>query len=107
MANTVQRRGRGTGSDSDGLPQPIQGNLGATILGPRNLPLEHENPDLLTSPQTDAGTIPNLKFSFAAARNRVLAGGWSREVTVRELTIATELAAVNMLLKPGSIRELH
>jgi oxalate decarboxylase len=102
MANTLQ-----DSSVSNGLPQPIQGNLGATILGPRNVPLERENPDLLTSPQTDAGTIPNLKFSFAAARNRVLTGGWAREVTVRELPVATELAGVNMRLKPGGIRELH
>ena len=51
--------------------------------------------------------IPNLKFSFAAARNRLLTGGWAREVTVRELPISTELAAVNMRLKPGGIRELH
>lgn len=50
-------------------PQPIRGDRGAAILGPRNMPLERENPDLLASPSTDAGTIPNLKFSYAAARN--------------------------------------
>jgi oxalate decarboxylase len=105
MAKTVQQRG--ADAAPNGLPQPIQGNLGATILGPRNVPLERENPDLLTSPQTDAGTIPNLKFSFAAARNRVLTGGWAREVTMRELPAAKELAGVNMRLKPGGIRELH
>lgn len=66
-----------------------------------------ENPDQLASPYTDSGTIPNLKFSFAAARNRLLTGGWAREVTVRELPVATELAGVNMRLKPGAIRELH
>jgi oxalate decarboxylase len=107
MANTLQQRGRSMGADGDGLPQPIQGNLGATIMGPHNVPLERENPDLLTSPQTDHGTIPNLKYSFAHARNRLLTGGWSREVTDRELPIATELAGVNMRLKPGGIRELH
>jgi oxalate decarboxylase len=88
-------------------PRPIKGNRGATILGPRNAPLERENPDLLASPYTDSGTIPNLKFSFAAARNRLLSGGWAREVTVRELPVATELAGVNMRLKPGGIREMH
>jgi len=88
-------------------PRPIQGNRGATILGPRNVSLERENPDLLASPYTDSGTIPNLKFSFAAARNRLLTGGWAREVTVRELPVATELAGVNMRLKPGGIREMH
>ena len=87
--------------------QPIRGDRGASILGPRNIPLESENPDLLASPYTDAGTIPNLKFSFAAARNRLLTGGWAREVTTRELPVATTLAGVNMRLKPGAIREMH
>src|SRR6266516_2461486 len=89
------------------VPQPIRGDLGATIMGPHNVPLERENPDLLASPYTDSGTIPNLKFSFATARNRLVTGGWAREVTVRELPVATELAGVNMRLKPGGIRELH
>ena len=87
--------------------QPIRGDRGAPIMGPRNVPLEDENPDLLASPDTDAGTIPNLKFSFAAARNRLAPGGWAREVTVRELPVAATLAGVNMRLKPGGIRELH
>ncbi len=34
-------------------------------------------------------------------------GGWSREVTVRQLPIATTLAGVNMALTPGGVRELH
>ena len=93
-------------SDGDD-PKPIQGDRGATILGPRNVPVERENPDLLASPYTDSGTIPNLKFSFATAHNRLLTGGWAREVTSRELPAATELAGVNMRLKPGGIREMH
>jgi oxalate decarboxylase len=93
--------------DLSNLPQPIRADRGASILGPRNVPLERENPDLLASPSTDAGTIPNLKFSFAAARNRITPGGWGREVTARELPVATTLAGVNMRLKPGGIRELH
>ena len=91
----------------NGLPEPIRGEEGATILGPRNVPLERENPSLLVPPRTDHGTVPNLKYSYAAAHNRVLSGGWAREVTVRELPVATELAGVNMRLKPGGIRELH
>jgi oxalate decarboxylase len=87
--------------------EPIRGADGAPILGPRNEPLQRENPDLLVPPATDAGSAPNLKFSFAAAHNRLLSGGWAREVTVRELPIATTLAGVNMRLKPGASRELH
>lgn len=90
----------------DGI-QPIRGNFGATILGPRNMPLEHENPDMVAAPLTDSGTIPNLKFSFAAVHNRLLKGGWAREITVREMPIATQMAGVNMRLNPGGIREMH
>src|SRR4051812_9537827 len=89
------------------IPEPIRNGTGASILGPRNLPVESENPALFAPPPTDAGTIPNLKFSFAAARNRLLSGGWAREVTVRELPIATTLAGVNMRLKTGGVRGLH
>jgi oxalate decarboxylase len=89
------------------MPQPISGDRGASILGPRNVPVETANPDLLVSPDTDAGTIPNLKFPYAQARNRVLSGGWAREITIRELPVAKDLAGVNMRLKPGGIRELH
>jgi oxalate decarboxylase len=103
MSQTQQNPGVRNG---DG-PQPIRGDRGASIMGPRNVPLERENPDLLASPYTDAGTIPNLKFSFAAARNRLTTGGWAREVTARELPVSTTLAGVNMRLKPGGIRELH
>jgi oxalate decarboxylase len=92
---------------SNGVPLPIRGDEGALIQGPRNIPLERENPDLLAPPATDHGTIPNLKFSFSEAHNRLLSGGWAREVTARELPVATQLAAVNMRLKPGGIRELH
>jgi oxalate decarboxylase len=107
----MSTRTRGNGAKApqnrDARPEPIRGDRGASIMGPRNVPLERENPDLLASPSTDAGTIPNLKFSYAAARNRLTSGGWAREVTVRELPVATTLAGVNMRLKPGGIRELH
>ncbi len=87
--------------------EPIFENRGASIMGPRNIPLENENPDQLISPSTDAGTIPNLKFSFSAARNRLAEGGWAREITVRELPVAKTMAGVNMRLTPGGIREMH
>ena len=87
--------------------EPIRGTWGASILGPRNIPVERENPDLLASPETDAGTVPNLKFSYSTARNRLSSGGLAREVTVRELPVATKMAGVNMRLQPGGIREMH
>jgi oxalate decarboxylase len=80
---------------------------GVTILGPRNVPLERENPDELRPPSTDAGQLPNLKFSFDTAHMRVTDGGWARQVTAKELPIATTMAGVDMKLDPGAIRELH
>lgn len=88
-------------------PEPIQGNVGGTDPGPRNVELDRQNPDILTPPSTDHGTLPNLKFSFGMAHNRLQGAGWARQVTMRELPAATTLAGVNMRLNPGGIRELH
>ena len=38
---------------------------------------------------------------------RLTAGGWTRQVTVRELGIAKAIAGVNMRLNAGGVRELH
>ena len=89
------------------VPQPVKGERGATVLGPRNVELDRQNPDLLHPPETDHGNMPNLKFPFALAHNRLEPGGWAREVTQRELPVATTLAGVNMRLTPGGVRELH
>lgn len=92
----------------ENVPQPIRDDgAGATDFGPRDVMRDLENPDMLVPPATDAGTIPNLKFSFSDTHMQLNHGGWSREITVRELPIATTLAGVNMLLTPGGVRELH
>ena len=88
-------------------PQPIVDGRGATVLGPRNVAIDRQNPDSLIAPETDAGTVPNLKWPFALSHNRVLSGGWARETTTREFPVSTEIAGVNMRLAPGGIRELH
>jgi oxalate decarboxylase len=90
-----------------GVPQPQRGDDGGVDTGPRNIELDRQNPDVLAPPETDHGTVPNLKFSFSMAHTRIEEGGWTREVTQRELPIATTLAGVDMKLKPGSYRELH
>ena len=89
------------------VPQPIRGSKGATDPGARNVELDMQNPDVFTPPETDNGSIPNLKYPFAMAHNRLEDGGWAREVTTRELPAAKSLAAVNMRLGPGVVRELH
>ena len=87
--------------------EPVIGNKGASILGPRDPEREQQNPDILRPPATDHGSIPNLRFTFADAHMKVRDGGWSREVTQRELPISTSMAGVNMRLKAGGVREMH
>lgn len=82
----------------------LDGEEGATVLGPENPAIAAQNPG---APSTDSGSLPNLKWSFAASHNRLLSGGWARETTVRELPVATTLAGVNMRLEAGAYRELH
>lgn len=87
--------------------QPIRGTKGADIIGPRNPEMEKQNPDIFLPPETDNGGIPNLKFPFAMAHNRLESGGWAREVTQREMGSMKEMAIVNMRLPAGVVRELH
>jgi oxalate decarboxylase len=87
--------------------EPVSGKLGGSILGPRNKALETQNPDLFVPPSTDEGLIPNLKWSFADSHMRIEEGGWTREVTIRELPASPTIAGVNMRLKAGGVRELH
>lgn len=94
-------------SDSPSTDQPVEGAYGAPITGPQNPARQRQNPDELAPPLTDHGLVPNLKFSFADTHVKLSEGGWAREITVRELPVATAIAGVNMHLSPGSIRELH
>ncbi|WHX50813.1 oxalate decarboxylase family bicupin [Paenibacillus woosongensis] len=90
------------------VPQPIRSDgAGGPDYGPRDVWRDLENPDLLVPPPTDAGLVPNLKMSFSDTHMQLNHGGWSREITVRDLPIATTLAGVNMSLTPGGVRELH
>jgi oxalate decarboxylase len=68
---------------------------------------ERQNATLSNPPSTDSGSMPNLRFSFADAHRRIEDGGWSREVTSRELPAATSIAGVNMHLEAGAAREMH
>ncbi len=87
--------------------EPVEGDRGAPIMGPRNPPREAENPDILRPPPTDHGSLMNLHFSFADAPMKLRHGGWSRQVTQRELPVSTTIAGVNMRLTSGGVRELH
>lgn len=90
------------------IPQPIRKDgAGGPDLGPRDVMRDLQNPDMLVPPVTDNGLLPNLRMSFSDTHMQLNHGGWSREITVRDLPIATTLAGVNMSLTPGGVRELH
>jgi oxalate decarboxylase len=48
-----------------------------------------------------------LWYSFDLVKKRIQEGGWTHEVTERELPSSKDLAGVNMRLTAGSYRELH
>ena len=76
--------------------------------GPTNADLDGQNPDSIWPPGTDSKSlVQNFKYPFSLANKRVYEGGWSREVTVRELPVSKSLAGVNMRLTAGGVRELH
>lgn len=90
------------------VPQPLRSDgAGGPDFGPRDVLRDLENPNMLVPPATDAGLVPNLKMSFSDTHMQLNHGGWSREITVRDLPVATTLAGVNMSLTPGGVRELH
>lgn len=88
--------------------EPSRGpGWGGTDPGPRNLARDAQDPDLINPPATDHGTLPNLRFSFADSHIRQESGGWTRQITERELGVSKSIAGVNMRLNAGGIRELH
>jgi oxalate decarboxylase len=88
--------------------QNIAGASHPSDPGPANPALDGQNPDSSWPPATDSKSlVQNFKYPFSYANKRVYEGGWSREVTVRELPVSKTLAGVNMRLTAGGVRELH
>jgi oxalate decarboxylase len=79
----------------------------ASDPGPNNAELDARNSSAMVPPISDAGAVPTFKYPFSLAHKRLYDGGWSHEVTVRELPISKTLAGVLMKLTPGGVRELH
>jgi len=84
------------------------GDRSRTDPGPDNPGLDAQNPDSMWPPNTDSKSlVQTFKYPFSLANKRIYEGGWSREVTVRELPISKSMAGVNMRLTVGGVRELH
>jgi oxalate decarboxylase len=80
----------------------------ATDPGPANAGLDAQNPDSSWPPATDSKSlVRTFKYPFSLANKRTYEGGWSREITVRELPVSKSMAGVNMRLTAGGVRELH
>jgi oxalate decarboxylase len=88
-------------------PYPTKSDRSASAPGPTNSPLDAQNPDSNLPPPTDAGGVQTFKYPFALSHKRMQEGGWSREVTVRELPVSKSIAGVDMRLTAGGVRELH
>src|SRR5258705_1421882 len=75
--------------------------------GQENRGLLALNPNSNTPPPTDHGDVVPLWYSFDLAKKRVEEGGWTHEVTQRQLPSSRDIAGVNMRLTAGSYREMH
>jgi oxalate decarboxylase len=94
----AQKRGEEqAGRKGDSLSDP----------GPENKALLELNPNSNLPPFTDHGNPGPLWYSFDLVPKRLQAGGWTHQVTQRELPPSHDLAGVNMRLTSGSFRELH
>jgi oxalate decarboxylase len=84
-----------------------EGDHSASDPGPENQSLLKENPSSNIPPATDEGEVGPIWYSFDLAHKRIQEGGWTHQVTQRELPPSKDLAGVNMRLTAGSFRELH
>src|SRR5713101_8528292 len=112
MSEFTRRNFLGTAAAAVGSFTALQKVVGAdrskSDPGPANTTLDAQNPDSMWPPGTDSKSlVQNFKYPFSFANKRVYEGGWSREVTVRELPVSKTMAGVNMRLTAGGVRELH
>jgi oxalate decarboxylase len=112
MSEFTRRSFIGTAAAAVGSVAALQKVVGAdrskSDPGPANQALDAQNPDSMWPPGTDSKSlVRNFKYPFSFANKRVYEGGWSREVTIRELPISKAMAGVNMRLTAGGVRELH
>src|SRR6202158_3485393 len=111
MSEFTRRSFIGTAAAAVGSFAALQKVAGAdrskTDPGPANPALDAQNPDSMWPPDTDSKSlVPTFKYPFSFANKRTYEGGWSREITVRELPVSKSMAGVNMRLTAGGAREI-
>jgi len=82
-------------------------NHSSSNPGPVNRPIATQNPSSEAPPVTDRGDVGPFWYSFDLSHRRIQDGGWTRQVTEKDLPISRDLAGVNMRLTAGGYRELH
>ena len=91
-----------------GIAPAMAADHSKTDPGPKNPDLDAQNRDSTWPPDTDSKSLVQaFKYPFSFANKRTYEGGWSREVTVRELPVSKSMAGVDMRLTAGGVRELH
>ena len=91
-------------TDDPRRPYPTKDDRSASAPGPGNPAIDAQNADSFLPPPTDGGAVQTFKYPFGLSHKRMLEGGWSREVTVRELAISKSMAGVDMRLTAGRAR---
>lgn len=89
-----------------GEPINAKGN-GAPIAGGTNRYLDIQNPDNLGAQSTDAGVVPNLKWSFSDSKMRLFPGGWVREQVITDMPASHDIAGAQLHVTKGAVREMH
>lgn len=95
LAQTREEARKGEANNSGNNPGPINKAVAA------------QAPNSEVPPITDSGDVIPIWYSFDLAHRRIQDGGWTRQVTQKELASSTDIAGVNMRLTAGSYRELH
>jgi len=69
-----------------------EGNHSASNPGPINKVLTGGSPDSYLPPSTDRGDVLLIWYSFDLVHRRIQDGGWTRQVTARELPSSQDVA---------------
>ncbi|MBV8838685.1 MAG: cupin domain-containing protein [Alphaproteobacteria bacterium] len=63
--------------------------------------------DHVTTIPRKGGDPVKFSTSLDAGPIKATSGGWARDVTARNLPIATDIAGAHLFLNPGGVREMH
>ena len=68
-----------------------EGDLSASNPGPENRALLNQNPNSNAPPASDHGDVGPIWYSFDLTHKRIQEGGWTHQVTQRELPSSKDM----------------